>query len=233
MPPNFVPVLCLSGLVCLAPLAVYLLWLGLVTRRDRPTVVSGPWDFAALVAGLSGFLLFGGGLVLSVLQENVRYWMRGNFESLRRAWGDEKYTWMLLSVAYLLMVGGGVALALANRRRSLVVYNVDPDEFEADAAGVFERLGRPVARQGRVWAAGGTPLFELDRFDGGRTVTFRWVAKDLALFREAERLLREAAGNSPSDDNPATRWLMAAAGGAGFSAGVFFGLLMVYVFSSR
>jgi nucleoside-diphosphate-sugar epimerase len=225
-----VVVVCLGGLFCLAPLAVYLLWLGLVTRRDRPTVLSGPLDFAALAAGLSGFVLFGGGLVLTLLQSNFRYLMRGNFESLRKAWGDEQNTWILLSALYLLAVVGAVALTLAARRRSLVVYNVDPDEFEATVGEVFDRLGRPVERKGRAWVGGG-PLFELDRFDGGRTVTLRWVSKDAALFAEAERLIREAVGNTPADDNPATRWLMSAAGGAGFSAGCFFGLILVYVFS--
>src|SRR6476661_8012817 len=92
---TFILVLCLAGVFCLAPLAIYFLWLAFVTRRDQPTVISGPWDFVGLVAGLSGFILFGGGLVLSLVQSNFRYWMRGNFESLRAAWGQEKVTWIL------------------------------------------------------------------------------------------------------------------------------------------
>lgn len=225
-------VVCLAGLFCLTPLAVYLFWLAVLARREHPTVVSGPWDFTGLVAGLSGFVLFGGGLVLTLLQSNFRYWMRGNFEAFRGAWASEKYSWMLLAGLYLLFVIGGIALTLASRRRSLVVYNVEPAEFEATLAEVFEHLGRPVERRGNQWV-GGVPLFELDRFDGGKTVTLRWVADDRLLFQEVERLLRGAVAGLAPGDNPAGLWLMASAGGIGFGAALFFGLLLVGVFSLR
>src|SRR5207248_922882 len=133
------------------PLALYLLWVALVTRRDRPTVISGPWDFAALVAGLSGFILFGGGLVLGLLQSNFRYWMRGNLEPLRAAWGNEKYTWLLLAFLYVMLVVGIVALTLASRLRWLVIYNIEPGVLETSVAEVFEHLGRPVERRGNTW----------------------------------------------------------------------------------
>src|SRR5262249_44797306 len=113
----------LAGLLCLAPLAVYLLWVPALARPARPPLASGTWDFVGLVAGLSGFILFGGGVVLYLLRDGFRYWMRGNLESFRQAWGNEKYMWMLLSAIYLFAVVGTIALALASRRRSLTVYN--------------------------------------------------------------------------------------------------------------
>ncbi len=226
----FFLVVCFAGVFCLIPLSLYLFGLALLTRRDQPTVLSGPWDFAGLVAGLSGLILFGGGLVLALLQSNVRHLMRGNLESLRAAWGQEKATWLLLAGLYLVVVVGSIALTLAARRRSLVVYNIDPAAFEATLGEVFEHLGRPVERRGNLWV-GGVPLFELDRFEAGRTVTLRWLAQDRTLFQEVERLLREAMSNHPSDENPASRWLMAAAGGLGFWAVFCLGLLLVYVFS--
>src|SRR5262245_48425475 len=122
----FILVLCLACAFCLSPLAIYFLRLAFVTRRDHPTVISGQWDFVGLVAGLSGFILFGGGLVLSLVQSNFRYWMRGNFEALRAAWGNERVSWMLLTLFYVFLVIGWIALTLAARRRSLVVYHVDP-----------------------------------------------------------------------------------------------------------
>src|SRR5262245_15833948 len=78
-----------AGVFCLTPLAMYLLWLAAVNRRDRPTVVSGVWDFIALVAGLSGFLIFGAPIAVLALQSNARYGLRGNFEQLRTAWNQE------------------------------------------------------------------------------------------------------------------------------------------------
>jgi hypothetical protein len=223
-------VICFCGVFCLAPLSLYLLWIALVARRDRATVIAGPWDFTALVAGLSGFILFGGGVVLYLFQSNFRYWMRGNMESFRAAWGNEKYTWLLLSFAYVALVISIIALTLLARRRSLVVYNVDPDEFEATVSEVFEHLGRPVERRGNLWMSG-VPLFELDRFEAGQTVTLRWVSDDRLLFQEIDRLLREALGSVRTPENPAARWLMAIAGVMGFWAVFCFGLMMFFVFS--
>jgi len=225
----FILVICLAGVFCLTPLALYLFRLGMLTRRERPTLVSGPWDFVGLVLGLSGFILFGGGLVLSLFQSNFRYWMRGNFESLRAAWGQERVTWALLTLLYLVAVIGWIVLTLAARRRSLVVYNVEPAAFEATLTEVFEQLNRPVERRGNLWV-GGLPLFELDRFDRGRTVTLRWVSEDLLLFQEVERLLREALRTLTTGDNPSSRWLSAGALGAGLMATGCFGLL-VYALS--
>ena len=216
-------VICLIGACCLAPLAVYLLWLAQITRRDRPTIISGTWDYAILIIGLSGFIVFGGGLFLSLMQSNVRYWMRGNFESLRAAWGQERVTWILLSFLYILIVVGGIVVTLLSRRRSLVVYNVDVAVFESTVNEVFEHLSHPVERRGNVWFSGG-PLFQLERFPRGRTATLRWLSDDHLLFQDVERLLREAVRSIYTEDNAVTQWIMAAAFGVGLSAISCFGL---------
>lgn len=220
-------------LLCNTPLALYLSWIARLTRRERPTVVSGPWDFVGLVAGLSGYVLFGGGLILSLVDSRFRwYWLHGNFASLRDTWGQEKVTWVLTALLYLAGVVGWIALVLAARRRSLVVYNVDPAAFEATVAEVFEQLNRPVERRGNLWV-GGVPLFELDRFPGGRTVTLRWVAEDHLLFQDVERLLREAVRNVPADENPATVWVTLASVVTGLFALICFGLLVFMLLHMR
>src|SRR5437660_9698053 len=140
-PLTFFLVVCVATVLCLPPLAGYLLWLTVLTRRERPTVVSGAWDFAGLLVGLSGFLLFGGVLLLTLVQSNFRFWTRGNFEAIKGSWGQEKTSWALVVVGYLVLVIGGAYLTLASRRRSLVVYNIDPERFEAVLAEVFENLG--------------------------------------------------------------------------------------------
>ena len=222
----FLLVLCLAGAICFAQLAVYFLWLVSVNRRGRPTIISGQWDFVALACALSGFILFGGGLVLGLVESNFRwYWLRGNFASLRAAWGQEKVTWTLCALLYLALVFGWIAAALAARRRSLVVYNVDPISFEATLGEVFEQMNRPVERRGNLWLSS-VPLCEVDRFVGGHTVTLRWLGEDRALFQDVERLLREAVRGVASDENPAARWLMASSFGAGLSALCWLGLLI-------
>lgn len=225
---SFVLVVCLAGVFCLAPLSAYLLWLALLNRRPRPSVVAGTWDFTALLLGLSGFLLYGGGLLLSLLQSNVRYWMRGNLEALRDAWGREKVAWLLVVGAYLLLVVGGAALTLLSRRRTLVVYNVEPGPFEVTLAEVFEQVGRPAERRGNVWVAG-TPVCEVEAFAGGRTVTLRWVGDDPQLAQEVERHLRAAVGGIPSADSQTGRWLMSSAVGTAVFAVVCTALLVFYV----
>jgi hypothetical protein len=222
---SFILVMSVAGAFCITPLAIYLFWLTQVTRRDRPTMFTGSWDFVGLLIGLSGFILFGGGLILSLLQSNFRYWMRGNFESFRIAWGQDKLTWMLLGCTYLILVVGWIVLMLSSRRRSLVVYNIDPAAFEMSLTEVFEHLNHPVERRGNLWVSG-VPLFELERFPRGRTVTLRWVAEDRLLFQEVERLMREAIRSLFADDNVSSHWLMAAAIVAGFSAVSCFGMLI-------
>jgi len=222
---SFIPVVCLAGICSLAPLVFYFLWLCIVTRRERPTMVSGAWDFGLLLAGLSGFILFGGGLLLSLMQSNVRFLLRGNFEALRDAWGKEHLAWSLTVIIYLLFVAGGSFLTLQSRRRSLVVYNVEPDQFEAVLNEVFEHLGRPVERRGNLWV-GGMPLCEVEPFAAGRTATLRWVSEDALLFQEVERQLREAVRTLVLPDNPTNRWFTFAVSIC--SAVIAFGLFLIF-----
>lgn len=222
---QFILVLCLASVFCLAPLSVYFLWLARITRRVRPLVVAGVWDFVGLLCGLSGFILFGGALVLSLLQSKFRYWMRGNFDGLRNAWQQECLTWILLSSVYLLLVVGLVALTLLSRRRSLVIYNIEPAAFETTLTEVFEHLNVAVERRGNVWYGSG-PLLELDRFPRGRTATLRWLSDDVQLFQSVDRLLREAVRSNYMDENPATHWIFAAAISAGVCAVLCFGTLV-------
>jgi hypothetical protein len=221
----YIIAICLCGVFCLIPLAMYLLWLAQITRREHPKPIAGSWDFAGLLLGLSGFIIFGGGLLLTLFQSNFRYWMRGNVEALRAAWIQERVTWMLLVGCYLVVVIGWALLILVARRWSLVVYNIEPPAFESMLVEVFEQLGKPVERRGKLWASD-VPLCEVDTFEGGRTVTLRWVSNDVRLFEDVTRLLRAALATHPTGDNPASRWLMCAAVGVGSVVACSFGLLI-------
>ncbi len=202
----------LGGLACLTPVAAYLLWVGSYARRPRPTVVSGPWDFAALLLGLSGFVLFGGTVVLALVRSNVRLGARGNFNAVKAAWEHEWLSWLLVVGAYLAAVVGTAAWGLFARRRALVVYNVAPADFEHALSDVFDQIGQKVERRGNGWFAG-PEVCRLDPFPAGRTVTLRWTGDDPHLFEEVERQLRQSLpGLPPADENPAARWITAAAG---------------------
>jgi hypothetical protein len=223
---SFILVVCFAGVFSLTPLILYLLWLSIVTRRRRPTIIAGPWDFAILLAGLSGFILFGGGLLLSLMQSNVRFLFRGNFEALQDAWAKEHLAWVLTVLAYLLFVVGGSLLAMKSRRHNLVVYNVDTEQFEALLSEVFDHLGHPIERRGNLWV-GGMPLCEVDSFPAGHTVTLRWVSEDLLLFQDVDRQLREAIRMLAMSENPASRWFTSAVFSCALVV-VFFVLLILF-----
>ena len=90
---------------------------------------------------------------------------------------------------------------------------------------VCEHMNRPVERRGNLWSSQG-PLFELDRFPRGRTVTLRWLSNDIRLFQELERLLREALRTHYSDENPFSHWVFASALGTIFATVACFGILV-------
>jgi hypothetical protein len=221
----FIVAVCLCGTFCLTPLTLYLMWLSRLTRRDHPTSISGPWDFAGVLVALSGFIVVGGGLVLSMFQSNFRFWMRGNAEALRAAWIQERVTWTALVLVYLFVVLGCAGLALFARRRTLVVYNVEPAAFETVLREVFEHLGRPAERRGKLWADP-VPLCEVDTFESGRSVTLRWVSGDVRLFEEVSRQLRAALATQVTAENPVSQWFTAAAVGSGLLALCSCGLLL-------
>ena len=84
-------------------------------------------DFLALVGGLSGFLLFGLLIFVTVVQSNTRYGLRGNGAQLRELWDREKGYWLATAGAYVGMVAAAVIVGYARRGRTLSVYGVDPD----------------------------------------------------------------------------------------------------------
>jgi len=104
--------------VALLPLGGYLIVLGWLHLRRRPTAVSGGLDVAALAAGLSGFVLAG---PLALLQPAV---------------GTAAWASLMMLGALVLIVAGGL---LATRPR-LVIYNVTVEQLRPVMAEVVGRL---------------------------------------------------------------------------------------------
>lgn len=204
--------LALAGLICLAPLTVYLLWLCAVTRRPRPTVVSGRWDFIALFLGLFGIIVYGGGLFLSFVHSNALFAIRGNWELLKSTLAQERTAWAWAAGGYALAILGLVATEMVLRRRSLTLYNMPLPLLEQTLEELFQQLGQPLERKGDTWWSHARPLFRLDAFDAGRTVTLSWQGEDdKPLFQEVERHLRQRLPSLPVPENPAVTWLTSGA----------------------
>ena len=115
---------------------------------------------------------------------------------------------------------------LAARRRTLVVYHVDPTQFEIALAEACEQLGRPVERRGNLWV-GGLPLYELEPFDSGQTVTLRWLADDHRLFEDVNRQVRGMLPSLANGHEATSRWFTTAAIGC-LIVVVFCLVLLIY-----
>jgi hypothetical protein len=192
----FIVILCLCGVFCLAPLSLYLAWLGAMNRRHTPTVYGGGWDFACLLAGLSGFIVFGGGLLVAGLQSNFRYAARGNFQAVRAAWGEEGHVWGLIALGYLLVVAGAVALVIASRMRTLVVYNIDRERAEAAVGDALAEAGVNATRFGDVWGEG-PGVVKIEALQGLRNVSVKVNTPDPRLAEELMRVLRKRLPEAP------------------------------------
>ena len=216
-------------LVCLMPLALYLLYLAYLNQRRRPTLLSGPWDCAALLLGLGGFGVLAGPLALAVLDSRLRGTLFGGNagRGIRAAWSDHASQWSVQAAAYLAFLALAVAGLLVARRRVTAVYNVPPGWLDARLPEVFRGLGhrtRPVPRgtefAARKGSAGDDPaspfpaeagVVELESFAALRHVTLRWRDADRDVRRDAEAALERELEAVASPANPAGGWFMTAA----------------------
>lgn len=203
------PFLAAGGILCFTPLTLYLFWLAAVNRGTRPAVVSGTWDFVALLAGLGGFIL-SAGLVLTVLSTNVNVFRRGGFAELRQAWADAQIAVAVTPIAYVVLIGLSVLVTLRARRRNLVVYNIEPTAVDGVLADLFQKLQFTARRTGNLWSAGGE-LVEVTTFHVFSHVTLKLLAADPRLCEEMERELRTALPAQPIGENPGGPWLTTAA----------------------
>jgi hypothetical protein len=227
-------IFCLCAVFCLAPLMLYLAWLGRVNRRARPTIISSGWDFAALLAGLSGFLVFGGGVLVAAVQSNFRCVVRGNWEQIAATWGQERLAWAAVALGYLLLLSGGVLLIVLSRARSLTVYNIDRDQTETVVGDVLAGLGLNVARFGDLWSENGRGLVLIDWFPGFRNATLKVVCPDSQLAEEIERGLRERLPGAPAAAaNPAAAWLYSQAIACAAVVGCSILLIAYYLYLTR
>ncbi len=128
-------------LVCLVPMALYFLYAAGLNGRTPPTLVPGPWDFTAVLLGLSGFLLLAGPLLLSFLDSHLRGYLYGNWSELKTIGRAEARAWSLMAGGYLLIVGAIVSFVIMLRRRVTAIYNVHAESVEAAVTSVLDERG--------------------------------------------------------------------------------------------
>ena len=134
-------------LIVFFPVAAYLLYLAVLNGRPHPTLISGPWEFAGALFATSGFWLMGGPVVLSIFHARWRpALLRG--DTMDIASGDWAFVWVLLWIAYFVVVLGGAVLLLRRRRNVTLIYNIEPPLFDEALAQVANNLGVAANRIG-------------------------------------------------------------------------------------
>ena len=109
--------------VAIAPLAVYLLLLGVMNLRGRPFVMSGARDAAALAIGLVGFVLAG---------PMVLFFPEGAASRFG------PWVWLMLLVFY----GLCVSLVVLLMRARIVIYNVSMEQLRPILNSVAMRIDK-------------------------------------------------------------------------------------------
>jgi hypothetical protein len=204
------PFLAAGGILCFTPLTLYLFWLAMVNRSDRPTIVSGVWDFIALMAGLVGFFICTG-IVLTALGLNHHLFRRGGLTDLRHAVTQARLLASLTPITYLLVLLVGIVLSLRARRSSFAIYNVHPQALEETIDETCQRLHIPAQRHGYLWSDGTKPVLDLFIFHIFSHSLLRWRLRDARLGDEVERHLRQIVPNLPAGENTGGPWIMTAA----------------------
>jgi hypothetical protein len=214
-------------LVCLTPLAIYLLYLAHLNGRTPPTLVPGPWDFGAVLLGLSGFLVLAGPVVLTLADSVWRGYAFTGWAELRVMVRREATAGSLMAVGYLLVVGAGVAWLLRARRPVTAVYNVAAPGVEATLVEVVETLGYPWRRaEGRIEIDTRKPAdptipprffphelaaVKVTAFPATGHATLRWAGEYDGVRAEVEAAAATALAPHAARKNPVAGWLSLAA----------------------
>jgi hypothetical protein len=230
--PAVLIVICFSGAFCVAPVSFYLCWLASVNRRDHPTVVNGVWDFVGLVAALAGFLIVGGLLLLTIVQNDPRLFTGGDFQALRATWEVQWLAWVTVFLGYLGLITLAVVWTVRGRSGWLSVYNVDLNSIATAIDDSLARTGVQATRSGNLWHRG-EPLVEVIPFHGTSHATVCLRSNDHSLRAEIERHLRDHLSRAISPGNPASAWFSTLAGASVLAVVGFVALIAYTIFFLR
>jgi hypothetical protein len=200
-------------LAFILPVGIYCLILGMLNRRDRPVLVSGPWDFAGVLFAASGFLLFVGPAVLTSLHERWRYyWLMGHPGQGEGLSGAAYFLWLALWFLYYVGVILGAGWMLSRRREITAVYNVDQALLEVGLSRVLERLGLDWRRNGNHFIltsqSGNGSALEVEGFPPLRHATLRWHGVDEPSRQAIELELEKVLAGMSNDDLSIAGWFM-------------------------
>jgi hypothetical protein len=222
-----------GAFACLFPLAFYCLVVASWNGRRRPTLVSGPADFAGVLLATAGFTIFGGPVVLALLHESGRRLAEYHtFSSALSAVAGVSWPWLAVWAGYFVLVVGGSGWLLVRRRFNVVVYNIDPTDAAKLVPTVLDRLGLHGICRGETFYVGNAEpktrtasaigpqalppemtergVLDVAILPSVRHMTLRWVYGDRELCRQVEMELRRMMPEMVSPPNPVANWLLTA-----------------------
>jgi hypothetical protein len=222
-------------LLFLFPVGLYCLLLAYLNRRQRPAVLSGAWDRAAMLAAGAGFFLVLLPTIFDHLYQRSYVGAVGGDEDLDSLWTR----WWLVWLFYYLALVAVAALLIVWGRHQTVIYNVDTDLFGATLAQAVrlarlecqslpeqpERLflAAPVDAAGlNVHAGPAVAQVRIESFPAGCHVTLHWQSYVPAARAAVEQALVKIVEQARQEDNVLAGWFL-------ILAGLVFGLISLVV----
>jgi hypothetical protein len=182
--------------IAVGPLAIYLLTLGVINARRRPTIVTGSRELLAIELSLSGFIVVGP--MQLFMPEHAAVYFGGAI-------------WLLLIAFY----GLCFTLALLMARPRLVIYNVRGEQLQPVLLAVARRLDSAA-----IWAGSSLTLpnlgvdLHLDYHAPMRNIALVATGdvQNRTGWKLLERELRAALQETRSTPNPRAVSLLFAGG---------------------
>ncbi|HEX3151079.1 MAG TPA: hypothetical protein VHR66_23570 [Gemmataceae bacterium] len=217
-----------GSLVCLMPLALYLLYLSHLNGRTPPTLVPGPWDFASVLFGLSGFLILLGPLLITLVDSSWRGHAYGGWADMKSVGRNEALIGSLMAIGYLVLVSSGIWYIVRVRRPVTAIYNVAAVHVENALVTLLDDLGYSWRRaNGQVeiginkiadaaapptrFFAHETATVRVDPFPATAHATLRWGGVADGVRRDVETGLPNALAAFAGPRSPVAGWMFTAA----------------------
>ncbi len=174
-------------LILFLPVAIYLIWVGGISRQSRPSIVGGSWDFVSLMFAGSGFVLAGLPAVITSIYETWRrYWLTGEgpipFASLE----GSRWFWIAIWMMYFVMVICLSAIFIYRRRCWTCFYNVESAAFESAVADALAQSGFQYRKFGNLYILHNAEEGAEERME---VEVFSFLSHGTIFFNKPESLL--------------------------------------------
>lgn len=202
-------------IVCLMPLAIYLLYLANLNTKANAVLVPGTWDIASTLLGIGGFILIMGPMLLTLVDHQWRSYAFGNWDTLKTVGPRESRAWSMMATGYFLILLGIIPALIRVRRPYTAIYNVDLTTLEQTITLAIEHAGFTSKQQGNKWSLllpNGKDIGELsvDQFKTLSHVTLRWSGNWAEVRPLIEKQLTQILDRQPASRSPSGGWFYTA-----------------------